>query len=107
MEYPLRPESSFRLCKNLVAIGVRLEWTCNVNSDVIRLILAQLGQFRAAVLKVQTGDFLVEVLRQEVNHILRQAFVVVPQFDLRQGWLAKLSDITNDGWPVAQPRLTI
>ena len=47
------------------------------------MFAAQLGQFHADTIKVQTGDFLVQMLGQDIDLVLVFAGVF-PQFDLRQ-----------------------
>jgi hypothetical protein len=53
----------------------------------------------------EAGDLLVEVLGQPVD-LLLVGVAVLPELDLGEVWLVKLLDMTNDGWPVAQPRFT-
>ena len=61
----------------------RLERTIDRDTDVIGLLLAELGQLHAELVEMQRSDLFVEVLRQDVDIVL--IFIALgPQFDLRQ-----------------------
>jgi hypothetical protein len=71
-----------------------------------RPALGQLGQLHADLFQVQTRDFLVELLRQDVD--LRSSYVSLfaHRSICASVWLVNEFDITKLGWPVAQPRFT-
>ena len=56
--------------RDLVSVVIGLEWTVLLDTQVRSLGIGQLGHFHAEFLKVQTGDFFVQVLGQGVNSLL-------------------------------------
>jgi hypothetical protein len=54
-----------------VAVVIRLERTIERNTQVLGLILAQLSQFDAQFVQVQTCNLLIESLRQNVETDLK------------------------------------
>ena len=66
----------------------RLERTFGRDADISRLFTAKLRQFHADTIKVQTGDFLVQMLGQDIYLIL-VCSGVLPQFDLRQNLIGE------------------
>ena len=117
----------------LVAVVVGLVRTLNIDAKVLSLILGELRELHVKVVEVETSnlkwvrraekqgekDLLIKLLGEEVD-----ANLVLPRLsperdlgeDLRnvkrskrergRTWLVKELDMTNEGWPVAQPRLT-
>jgi len=55
---------------NTAPVEVTLERSVHANADVIRLLLGELGQFRAACWQVQCRNLLVEMLRQQIDFVL-------------------------------------
>src|SRR5690606_470409 len=66
-----------------VAVVLRLERTFHRHAQVVGLFLREPGQPHADLLQVQARDFLVELLRQDVD-LLLVGVPVGPQVDLRQ-----------------------
>src|SRR5688572_11472303 len=79
-----RPFSVTRYCPRSVAVMLRLVRAVHRHAQVRGLIVGQLGQLHADLLQMQARDFLVELLRQDVDLGL-VGVLVRPQVDLRQG----------------------
>src|SRR4051812_5745180 len=69
-------------CRRSVAVVVGLVRALDVDADVLRLLLAELGQLDAEGVEVQARDLLVEVLRQDVDLLVVLAGLR-PELDLR------------------------
>jgi len=67
----------------LVAVVLRLEGAFGLNTDVAGLLFAQLSQVHADPRQMQAGDFLVQMLRQDVDVVL-VSVAVGPKLDLGQ-----------------------
>src|SRR5256885_7288999 len=68
-----------------IPVMIRLERAFRLDADIVRLVLAQLGQLDAHLGEVQSRDLFVERLRQHVDLLRVFAVLVVgPQFDLGQ-----------------------
>ena len=65
----------------LVAVVVRLEGTLLGQTEVVALLLGELGQVDVEGAKVSEGHFLVELLGEHV-HAQGVLLVVVPQLEL-------------------------
>src|SRR5690242_18670358 len=66
-----------------IAVMIALERAVLRHANVLRLIIAQLGELHADLLEVQTRNFLVELLRQRIDLRLVR-LRVGPQLDLGQ-----------------------
>ena len=56
--------------RNLVAIMVRLERSLRRDSDIVGLLLAELSQLHAELLKVQPRNLLIKVLGKHIDIVL-------------------------------------
>jgi len=55
------------MIRNLVSVGFWLEWTGGWDTDVVSLLGRKLSKLGTEVVKVETGDLLIQNLRQYVN----------------------------------------
>src|SRR5690606_33220300 len=67
-----------------IAIQLGLVGALDGHADVVRLLVGQLGQLRADLVEVEAGDFLVELLGQDVDAGLVDV-LVLPEVDLGEG----------------------
>ena len=91
---------------DLVPVVLRLVRAVDRDAEVLGLLRRQLGQLHAELVEVQPGDFFVELLGQHVDAERDTCPVSVHRASWASTWLVNELDITNDGWPVAQPRFT-
>jgi hypothetical protein len=73
--------------------------------EVSSLLGSQRGKLHPDLREMQAGNFLVELLGQDIDAGL-VGVLVLPEIELGEGLVRKLLLITKDGWPVAQPRFT-
>ena len=93
-------------CDRSVAVVLRLVRAFDRHAEVVGLFVGQLGQLHADLLQVQARDFLVELLRQDVDLRSRSCpCSPTGRSAPASGWRTSC-DITKLGWPVAQPRFT-
>jgi len=81
----------------------RLEGAVDGNADVGGLLVGEGGEADAEGVEVEPGDLLVEVLGEHIDLVLVVVGLVNSSI-WRSSGLNEL-DMTNDGWPVALPRL--
>ena len=62
----------------------RLERAFDGNVEIVGLLLAEFGELHSDLLEVESGDFLVELLRQDVDAGL-VGLAVLPEFELGEG----------------------
>jgi len=67
---------------------LRLKRTALGNTKVVSLLCSQFIQHYTNFRKMQHGNFLVQVLRQNI-YVLIVLGIVRPEFDLRQGLVCK------------------
>lgn len=67
----------------LISVNVRFVRTFNRNTDIIGLLLRQLGEFHADFFKVKACDFLVQIFRQAI-HVDGILTTLLPQIHLSQ-----------------------
>ena len=60
----------FRQLRQSVAVMFRLERPFDRDADVIRLLLAELGELHPKLVEVERGDLFVEMLGQHVDVVL-------------------------------------
>ena len=90
----------------LVPVVLRLVRPFDRDAEVVGLLLRELRELHAELAEVQPGDFFVELLGQHVDAelVLVRSRSRAPVW--ASTWLVNELLITNDGWPVAQPRFT-
>ena len=72
----------------LVAVVVGLVRAVDRDAEILALLRGEAGELHADLLEVQTGDFFVELLRQNVN--TRLVFVFTsPEVELREDLVAE------------------
>ena len=74
-----------------VSVLFMLEWTFNLNSDVVGLIGGELGELGSKSWQVEGSDLLVELLWELVN-LTSSVFVgvlVLPELDLGENLVSK------------------
>ena len=90
----------------LVAVVVRLVGALDRDAEVVGLLGGELRQLHAELLQVQPGNFFVELLGQHVHADRVTRSFCVQSANWAITWFVNEVDMTNDGCPVAQPRLT-
>merc|ERR1719231_1684769 len=91
--------------QHLVPVEAQLERSLDRKPEVISLLRGERSELHVELVEVRRGDGLVELLREH-DHPNLVLVLLGPQFNLESTWLVNEFDMTNDGWPVAHPRLT-
>src|SRR5436190_24282856 len=78
-----RPSCACGRYRDLVTIVIRLVGSFDRHPNVIRLAGRKRGELHSDLLQVQTGHFLIELLRKRLDVNLVDV-LVLPQVDLRQ-----------------------
>ena len=90
----------------LVAVVLGLVRAFDGHAEIVGLLLGEGGELDADLLKVQAGDFLVQILGQDDRRRSCSCRGSSTGRAARGIWLAKLLLMTKLGCPVAQPRFT-
>merc|ERR1712166_1684471 len=91
----------------LVPVGRGLVGSFLVDADVDGLLVSEHGELGAELVQVEAGDLLVEVLGEHVHLLVVLLGVVSFQSSSwATTWLVNEQDMTKEGWPVAQPKLS-